>query len=168
MTLDPPGYTRKGHNQSVQDFSYVSTDTKVNSKNMSMVIDFMLRENALQEMLMPNSKSHGTVCWIIYYLTSLLQNAFIISLYIVQVFTKHEDCFTTRKGKSINLLHDMQLSFYIGLSVIVVETINCGVVSIYVRFRTSENSQARLYSQMFEWIMRVVIIGVAILQLRML
>ena len=108
-----------------------------------MVVDFMLRENVLQEMLNPKSETQDTVRWMIYYLSSLLWNAMIISFYIVQVFTEHEDCFTTRNK---NLLYDMELAYYVGFSVIVLDTINGGVISFYVRFKTKENSSARLYS----------------------
>ena len=105
-----------------------------------MVVDFMIRDNVLQDMMNPKSKTQVTVRWIIYYLTSLLWNALLISFYIVQVFTEHEDCFTMRKGKSVNLFYDMTLSYYVGFSVIVIDTVNCGIFSFYVRFKTSENS----------------------------
>ena len=62
---------------------------------------------------------------------------YFISFYTVQVFTKHEDCFTTSNK---NLLYDLELAYYVGFSVIVIDTINCGVISFYVRFRISTYS----------------------------
>ena len=102
-----------------------------------MVVDFMLRENAIQEMLNPRSATQDTIRWMIYYLSSLFWNVLIISFYTVQVFTKHEDCFTTSNK---NLLYDLELAYYVGFSVIVIDTINCGVISFYVRFRISTYS----------------------------
>ena len=122
-----------------------------------MVIEFMFRENILQEMLGSQPKRKESICWIINYMLSLLCNALLISLYVVQVFTEHVDCFTPI---GINILYDIKLSYQVGLFVLIVDTVNSNIISVYLRYKASERLRAKFSSEVFEWIIRIVTLGV--------
>ena len=126
---------------------------------MSMVIEFMFRENILQDMLGSQTKRKESVCWIINYMLSLLCNALLISLYVVQVFTEHVDCFTPI---GINILYDIKLSYQVGLFVLIVDTVNSNIISVYLRYKASERLRAKFSSEVFEWIIRIVTLGVTV------
>ena len=61
----------------------------------------------------------------------------MLSLYTVQVFTEHQDCYAEN---GVNILFDIQLSFQVGFLILLLDTIICNVISIYVRFRTAKES----------------------------
>ena len=124
-----------------------------------MVIEFMFRENILQEMLSSQTKPKESVCWIINYMLSLLCNTLLISLYVVQVFTEHVDCFTPI---GINILYDIKLSYQVGLFVLIVDTVNSNIISVYLRYKASERLRAKFSSEVFEWIIRIVTLGVTV------
>ena len=105
---------------------------------MSMVVDFMFRENILNEMLNPETDAqHLSIRYILFYIVSLLWNALMLSLYTVQVFTEHKDCYA---DNAVNILYDIQLSFHVGFGILLLDTIICNVVSIYVRFKVDKES----------------------------
>ena len=131
-----------------------------------MVIDFMLRENILQEMLGPKTQQKESICWIIGYMLSLLCNALLISLYVVgvvQVFSQHAECYT---HTGINLLFDIELMYQVGLFVLIIDTVNSNIISVYLRYTASDKIRAMFPYEVFEWIIRVVTLGVTAVQYR--
>ena len=123
---------------------------------MSMVIDFMFRENILQEMLDPQTKRKESIYLIINYMLSLLCNALLTSLYVVQVFSEHADCITPT---GINILHDIKLAYQIGLYVVYVDVFSNNIISVYIKYKASEKLKAKYSTEVIEWFVRLITLG---------
>lgn len=63
---------------------------------------------------------------------SLLANVFMIALYAVQVFSRHEGCYS-RSG--FNITTRFEAAFKVGLCVFIAEMINTNICHIYCRMK---------------------------------
>ena len=89
---------------------------------------------------------------------SLLCNALLISLYVVPFGSDHAHCLTSI---GIDIFHDIRLLYQVGLFVLIIDTVNSNIISIYLRYTASEKLKAMFPYEVYEWIIRVVTLCVS-------
>ena len=105
-----------------------------------------------------------------YYIMSLLYNVMLIALYVVQTFTSHQPCLT-RHGH--NITNGFVNAYGVGLTVIIVDTLNSNVMGIYFRHRvqneestfglvTATTRNLTMTCTYIEWLLRGVILFISL------
>ena len=92
-------------------------------------------------------KKRATLTYLFYYMTNLIANVTLISLYFIQVYLEHQPCLYGRSGANITSYFD--LAFWIGGSILIVEFLNTNCMCIYFwyKIKAEETNNAGLADQ---------------------
>ena len=102
---------------------------------------------------------------------SLLTNAMLIALYVVQFFASHQPCLT-RSGH--NITNNFVNAYGVGLILVSIDALISNVVGVYLRFKvqyeertfglvTTSTRRLTLSCTYMEWVLRASILSVSMI-----
>ena len=77
--------------------------------------------------------------YLIYYIVTLIFNFLLLSMYFVRVYEDFPNCIDSISGQ--NYTFGFELSYGIGFIVILAETLNINVLSIYLRYKVKKEQR---------------------------